>query len=147
MSRQRLARERIETCANDYETGLQERMPKEPTAYSSIKLQLSPNVCRSPISLEVYNATRESPILQPPNNPETPPKSSSLKPMTRVEMVTLNSGDTIPIVLSPTGFARFPRHCDDDDEWDRLSQLSAREEDGYTEIERNPSPKKDQIMI
>ncbi|KAL7776926.1 hypothetical protein CFE70_007346 [Pyrenophora teres f. teres 0-1] len=141
----RLAGERIEKSANDYKTGLQESMPKEPTAEPSMKLQPSPNVCRSPISPEVYNATRGSPILQPPNNSETPPKSSLSKPITRVEMVTLNSGDTIPIVLSPTGFARFPRHCEDDDEWDRLSQSSAREEDGNTETERKPSPKKDRI--
>ncbi|EFQ92016.1 hypothetical protein PTT_10992 [Pyrenophora teres f. teres 0-1] len=145
LPRQRLAGERIEKSANDYKTGLQESMPKEPTAEPSMKLQPSPNVCRSPISPEVYNATRGSPILQPPNNSETPPKSSLSKPITRVEMVTLNSGDTIPIVLSPTGFARFPRHCEDDDEWDRLSQSSAREEDGNTETERKPSPKKDRI--
>jgi len=60
-------------------------------------------------------------------------------------MVELKSGDAIAIVLSPTGFAHFPRHREDDDEWERLLQHSVSEMDDNKETELEHDSKKNSL--
>jgi len=62
--------------------------------------------------------------------------------MSTIEVMATNLGDRVPLELSPTGFAYFPRHCEDDDEWERVSQHSTSKPEQTQEEERKPNPKK-----
>jgi len=104
----KLTEERIEMCVAKFKAGLQQNMRKEPTRETNKKQKQSLSVRRPSISLEVYNATRRSLIPQASNEPESPQMPSSSKRIVKVDMVAMKSGDEIPIVLSPTGFAHFP---------------------------------------
>ena len=129
-------------CVTEFKAGLQQSMRKEPTRKTNKKQQQSLALRRPSISHQVYNATRRCLTPQASNEPESPQTPSPSKPVAKVDMVELNSGDAIPIVFSPTGFAHFPRHWEDDDEWERLSQHSVLDADDMKEAEQEPLPKK-----
>lgn len=139
---QQLAAQRIGKRVNDFKADLQQKMHEKQTRGSNKKMRQPLEASRLPIPLKVHNATRRSLDPQEPNKPEKAPGSSTPKAAPRVNMVALNSGDTVPIVLSPTGFARFPRHSDDDDEWERLSQHSVPEAGNKEDTAQEPSGKK-----
>ena len=67
---------------------------------------------------------REHAQMTPKTQFKIPRKSTLPRPISTIERVAMSLGERVPIELSPTGFAYFPRHDKDDDDLERVSRHS-----------------------
>jgi hypothetical protein len=124
----KLALERIEQCVTCFKAYLDREMLQAELAESARKAQKSPRLYRSSMPPHVYQGRDPMPqehaqmTLKTPS--KTPRKPSLPRPTLTIERVAMSLGERVPIELSPTGFAYFPRHDKDDDDWERVSQHS-----------------------
>jgi hypothetical protein len=132
---QKLALERIEKRVNGFKSDLQRDMCQNQVAKTSIKARKSPKLYLSSVPLFIYKARPVTPESQPRDISETSPCTSR----SSREKFSSSLCDHIPLEQSPTGFVYFPRHRDDDDDWERLSVQSVPKEEQERAEKKEPA--------
>jgi hypothetical protein len=139
---QKLALERIEKRVKGFKVNLQREMLQERAEKQAKQPPKSPQLYKS--SVQPQTAGQSSPE---PQSPRTPRKPHTQR-LSSIEKVAMALGDR-PYVerpyveLSPTGFAHFPRHQDDEVDWEHVSEESvestSKQDDGIVgTTERQP---------
>jgi hypothetical protein len=120
--------ERIEQRVTGLKANLDREMLQAELAEAARKAQKSPRLYRSSMPLHLYKRRDPLPHEHAHMTPQTPSKmprkSSPPRPVSTIERVAISLDERVPIKLSPTGFAYFPKHDNDDDDWERVSQHS-----------------------
>ena len=103
---------------------LQQGMRDEQARGSAVSLQMSPQSGESSPSTGVHTATPILATAKSRKRPQTPQNVLRSGKMSKVDELTASLSKSGAIELSPTGFVHFPRHCEDDDNWERLAKNS-----------------------
>ncbi|KAF1834594.1 hypothetical protein BDW02DRAFT_549911 [Decorospora gaudefroyi] len=133
-----LALERIEKLVNSFKASMQQEMRDAQLKQSAKKIQKSSEPCQSSVPLQVYKAT--SPPRQERRKMKIPRKSLPARSKPIIEKAATDLDEKVPIELSSTGFVHFPRHREDEDDWERVSHRS-NVKSGVTIEEAAPSTK------
>ncbi|KAG9195751.1 hypothetical protein G6011_00872 [Alternaria panax] len=119
-----LASERIAMHVNDSATRLEQDMNEKQGQHSAKKQQMSSQSCRPSTLAGTHNATPDLQTVKSHERPKGPQKASPTAQMSKADKLTVSLHERGDIELSSTGFVHFPRHRDDDDDWERVSQNS-----------------------
>jgi hypothetical protein len=137
----RLARDRIERRVNGFTAKLQQEMLLEQAAKAAKQRQKSPKLYKSSMPFHVYQGRDPTPEEEIQMQLKTLRKTSPPRPTSTIEKMATALGERVPIELSPTGFAYFPRHDKDDDDWERVSQHSVPKTATETQVPETPKTK------
>jgi hypothetical protein len=135
---QKLAWERIEKRVKGFKANLQREMLQERAEQQAKQPPKSPQLYKS--SVQPQTVGQSSPEPKSPRTPRKPPT----RRLSNIDKVAMALGDSY-VELSPTGFAHFPRHQDDEVDWDHVSdesvKSSSEQDDGTVKTIERPLKK------